>query len=134
MNMVDDHMEKRGQYLAKIYWWNNVDLQSRGLAKQLPKIIQKISLISIGGIKHNQIHHYLIDWFEKIHLFLNMLVIHSTPFGAHWCKKKFLEKWLVSNGGFPIFDTPNRRLVGFIFLIWQPDNGVLVVISICFLS
>jgi hypothetical protein len=31
---------------------------------------------TIGGIKYNQIHHYLIDWFEKIHLFLNVLVIH----------------------------------------------------------
>jgi hypothetical protein len=59
-----------------------------------------------GGIKYSQIHHYLIDWFEKIHPFLNMLIIHLTPFGAYLCKKTFLEKWLVSDGGFPIFDTP----------------------------
>jgi hypothetical protein len=39
--------------------------------------------LEIGGIKYNQIHHYLIDWFEKIQPFLNMLVIHFTPFGAH---------------------------------------------------
>jgi hypothetical protein len=36
----------------------------------------------LGGIKYNQIHHYLIDWFEKIHPFFNMLVIHLTPFVA----------------------------------------------------
>jgi hypothetical protein len=64
------------------------------------------SFFKIGGIKYNQIHHYLIDWFEKFHPFLNMLVIHITPCGAHSCKKRFLEKWLVSDGGFPIFDTP----------------------------
>jgi hypothetical protein len=62
--------------------------------------------VTVGGIKYNQMHHYLIDWFEKIHLFLNVLVIHLNTFGAHLCKKSFLEKWLVSDGGFPIFDTP----------------------------
>jgi hypothetical protein len=60
----------------------------------------------IGGIKYNQIHHYLIDWLEKIQPFLNMSVIFLTPFRAHWGKKKIWDKWLVSNGGFPIFDTP----------------------------
>jgi hypothetical protein len=43
----------------------------------------------LGGIKYSQIHHYLIDWFEKIHPFLNMLVIHFTPLGDHLCKKSF---------------------------------------------
>jgi hypothetical protein len=50
-----------------------------------------------GVIKHlNDFKTYqskfMIDWFEKIHPFLNMLVIHLTPFRAHLCKKKFLEK------------------------------------------
>jgi hypothetical protein len=36
----------------------------------------------LGDIKYDQIHHYFIDWFEKIHPFLNMLVSHLTPFGA----------------------------------------------------
>jgi hypothetical protein len=48
-------------------------------------------ITTIGGIKYSQIHHYLIDWFEKIHPFLNMLVIHLTPFGAYLCKEIFLE-------------------------------------------
>jgi hypothetical protein len=68
----------------------------------------------LGGIKYNQIHHHLIDWFEKIHPFLNMLVIHLTPFEAHWHKKIFLEKWLVSNGGFSIFDTPYCASLGWV--------------------
>jgi hypothetical protein len=65
-----------------------------------------IRSVTLGGIKYNQIRHYLIDWFEKIQTFLKMLVIYLTPFGAHWCKKKFWDKWLVFNGGFSIFDTP----------------------------
>jgi hypothetical protein len=60
------------------------------LSQFYPLII--IYFFPVGGIKYNQIHHYLIDWFEKIHPFLNMLVIHLTPFGAHCHKNFFLEK------------------------------------------
>jgi hypothetical protein len=49
----------------------------------IPGILSTVKKYNtIGGIKYNQIHHYLIDWFEKMHPFLNMLVIHLTPFGA----------------------------------------------------
>jgi hypothetical protein len=54
-------------------------------------------LMLLGGIKYNQIHHYLIDWFEKIHPFSNMLVIHVTPFGAHWCNFFFLVLWTLTH-------------------------------------
>jgi hypothetical protein len=48
--------------------------------------------VTLGGIKYSQIHHYLIDWFEKIHPFLNILVIYPTLFGVHLCKKKVFGK------------------------------------------
>jgi hypothetical protein len=60
----------------------------------------------LGGIKYRQIHYYLIDWFQKTHHFLNMLVLHCASLGTHWWKKIFLDNWLVSDGGFLIFDTP----------------------------
>jgi hypothetical protein len=65
------------------------------------------NFISLGGIKCNPIPHYLIGWFWQTHHFLNMLYIHIPPLGTHWWKKK-LDNWLVSNGGFLIFDSPNN--------------------------
>jgi hypothetical protein len=46
-------------------------------------IVSEFEYPKIGGIRYSQIHHYLIDWFEKIHHFLNMLVLHLTPLEAH---------------------------------------------------
>jgi hypothetical protein len=87
---------------------------------------------SIGGIKYNQINHYLIDWFGKIHPFLKILVIHLTPFGAHWCKIRFWIKWLVSNGGFPIFDTPQWSLsfLSLIWFLWGLISEVVIFLSL----
>jgi hypothetical protein len=65
----------------------------------------------IGGIKYSQIHHYLIDWFKKIHHFLNMFVIHLTPFRAHLCKKSFWKSdWFL--------------MVDFLYLI--PPNWIFL--------
>jgi hypothetical protein len=40
-----------------------------------------------------------------------MFVIHLPPLGIHWWIKIFLDNWLVSKGGFLIFDTPYWVLV-----------------------
>jgi hypothetical protein len=58
----------------------------------------------LGGIKYNQIHHYLIGWFWQTHHFLNMTFINFPLWGPIGEKK--LDNWLVSNGGFLTFDNP----------------------------
>jgi hypothetical protein len=83
----------------------------------------------LGGIKYNQIHHYLIDWFWKNHHFLNILVFHSHPLGTLWWKKIFLDNWLVCNGGFVIFDTPYcfwkvRQVFCIISDDWSHQKGI----------
>ena len=65
----------------------------------------------IGGIKYNQIHHYLIDWFWKTHHFLNILVPHLAPLRPIGEKKYF---WTID--WFPMVD--------FLYLI-PPNTPVL---------
>jgi hypothetical protein len=69
------------------FWMSFLSLEKFSLLMDFVKNIIptqiNLKMFVIGGIKYNQIHHHLIDWFEKIHPFLNMLVLHLTPFGAH---------------------------------------------------
>jgi hypothetical protein len=51
-----------------------------------------LRIYEIGGIKYNQIHHYLIDWFEKNPPFLKHVGYSFNPFWGPLMQRYFFGK------------------------------------------
>jgi hypothetical protein len=70
------------KHLLEVFFWRSLPRSASLVRRMILGLSQKRILpmvglqgrennrwIILGGIKYSQIHHYLIDWFEKIHPF-----------------------------------------------------------------